>query len=320
MRYYDLKIANQTGATTLHYTSYPAGLGGAPDPGALNVIFDFLAYPQATPMGGSTIRIEGIDPSILSNAKSFSGQIASLSGGMGRGLPLVSPAQAGLLAQGKIYQSFANWTGTQVDLNLVLMPSPYTIDNPGNIVLNWTAGTTLSNALTNTFNTAFPGYKVLINIADIVLSFDEKHVSSTLAGLASLLSDVTSTNVQIVVNGTTITVFDATYRPNAKQLAFTDFIGQPMWIEQATIQARTVLRGDIQIGDTLLMPSGYQNLPGFVQTTAAAIPSQLNYKSAMQGTFVVQAVRHIGNFRQPDGNAWCTVINAAAMNVAPVAQ
>jgi hypothetical protein len=67
------------------------------------------------------------------------------------------------------------------------------------------------------------------------------------------------------------------------------------------------------MGDTLQMPQGYANLPGFVQTTANAMPSQGNYKSAMQGSFVVNAgIRHIGDLRQPNGYSWCTLINAAA--------
>ena len=54
-------------------TSYPAGLNGAPDPGALNIILDLYVYPQATPMGNSTITLEGISPTLLSNAQNFVG-------------------------------------------------------------------------------------------------------------------------------------------------------------------------------------------------------------------------------------------------------
>lgn len=310
MRFYDLQITDPTsGKTTFSAGSYP---NGTYDPGALNVIFDLLVYPQATPMGASTILIEGIDPALLTNAQQFAKQQVTFKGGMGQGLPLANPAQQGLLAQGEVFQVFANWIGTEVNLALVLIPSSYTLANPGNIVLNWTSGTSLSTALQNTLKAAYPKASVQMNIADTVLSHDEKHNASTLSGLATLLNDITTTGVQIVINGNTIQVYDNTYKPGPKQLVFTDFVGQPMWIQPNVIQIFTVLRGDIQMGDILQMPQGYVNLPGFVQTTANAQPSLNNYKSAMQGNFIVQAIRHIGNLRQPNGNAWTTVINAAA--------
>lgn len=310
MRFYSLTITDTTsGKDTFTAGSYP---NGAYDPGALNVQFNLLVYPQATPMGASTILIEGIDPSILTNAQQFVKQQVTFKGGMGPGLPLANPAQQGLLAQGEVFQVFANWVGSEVNLALVLIPSSYTLAAPGNIVLNWTAGTPLSTALGNTLKTAYPKAQIQMNISNIVLSHDEKHNASTLSGLATLLNDITISKVQVVINGNTIQVYDNTYKPGPKQLVFTDFVGQPMWIQPNIIQIFTVLRGDISMGDTLQMPQGYANLPGFVQTTANAQPSLNNYKSAMQGNFTVQAIRHIGNLRQPNGNAWCTVINAAA--------
>jgi hypothetical protein len=313
VRFYDLAVTEPNGgSTTLHFSSYP---NGSYDPGALNVIFDLYVYPQALPMGGSTVLIEGVDPALLGNAKNYAGQTVAVRGGMGAGLPLANPAQIGLLVQGEIYQVFANWIGTQINLAMVLIASPYTLQNPGNIQLNWIAGTTLATALTNTLKTAYPSATIQMNIGDIVLSHDEKHAASTLSGLARLVNEITPTGVQIVINGSWIRVFDSTYRPTPKVLAFTDFIGQPMWIEPAVIQARVVLRGDIQVGDIIQMPQGYANLPGFVQTTANAMPSQLNYKSAIQGQFSVLSIRHIGNLRQANGNAWATVINAAALSV-----
>lgn len=315
MRFYDLSITSaKTGATMLHYSSYP---NGAYDPGALNVIFDLPISVQSTALGGCSIRIEGVDPSVLTEAQTYAGQNLTLRGGMGAGLPLANPSQQGVLVGGQIYQAYANWAGTQIDLVLVVLGPKYTMQKPGPFVLNWKAGTPLAPALMNTLRIAYPDYKIQMNIGNIVQTNDEVHPSKTLKGLASLLSDITPTQVQIVINNGVIRVFDSTYKPAPKALAFTDFIGQPVWLQPNLIQARLVLRGDIQIGDVLKMPVGYASLPGFVQTTTASLPSSINYRLAMQGDFRVSAVRHLGDLRQPSGAAWSTLVN---MTASPVSQ
>lgn len=310
MRFYDLAITNpNTNATLLHYSSY-AGL--QPNPTALNVILDLFVVTEAAPVGNSTITIEGVTPAILQNAKNYYKMQLSLRGGMGAGLPLANPKQAGLIASGEIIQVFGNWAGTEISLSMVLIPSPYTLQNPGNIVLNWRAGTPLATALQNTLSAAFPKSTIKINIGAYTLSHDEIGPFSTTTQLAQYLSGVTGGAVQMVVFGNTISVFDGSYQPPPIQLAFNDFIGQPMWLDPNTIQIKTTMRGDISVGSMVKMPVGFNSLPEFVQTTAASLPSFNNYQSAIQGQFVIYQVRHIGNLRQPNGNAWCSVFNAVA--------
>ena len=311
MRYYDLKILDKNSLAVIReWGSYP---GGIYDPGALNVEFDCFVYPQAQPKGGSTISLEGIQLADLTNAKAFTGQIVQLRAGMGPGLPLVSPAQRGLIVQGQVFQAYGNWVGTEMTLDLVVVASPYTVTTPGNIVLNWRKGTPLSAALQNTLAVAYPKATLDIQISPIVQSFDEVGFYPTLIQLAQTLSDITSTDLTIVAAGNKITVRDRTIKPQPLELVFTDFIGQPMWIDANVIQLWTVMRADISIGSILKMPQQMTNAPGFVQTTQAAYPSQLKYKAAMQGQFVVQSVRFVGNLRAPDARSWVTVINAAAM-------
>ena len=262
-------------------------------------------------MGNSTIVVEGVDPVVLSNAQSFANQTIELRAGMGPGLPLANPAQAGLILQGEVFQVFGNWEGTEQNITFVTIPSPYTISNPGNIVLNWTAGTSLATALTNTLQTAYPNATLRVNISNTVLSHTEVHACATLTQLAQFLSGITTTDLTITANGSVITVADNIYKPAPKTLVFTDFVGQPMWLKPNQIQIRTVLRADIQVRDIIQMPQGFSNMPGFVQTTQQSMPSQINYTSAIKGQFYVFSIRHVGNLRQPNGNNWCTLINAA---------
>ena len=317
MRFYNLTVTNPaTGKVAFSAGSYP---GGIYDPGALNVIFDVLTYDFAQPHGGSTITIEGVDPTILSNAQNFAipkkNYLIELSGGMGAGLPLANPRQAGLLFAGEIYQSFGNWLGTEINLNLVFSASALRGKQP-NIALNWTAGTQLSVALTNALTVAYPNAKVKVNIGNYVLPHDEVGTHESITGFAQMIDDITSGAVQMTASGNTIYVYDKTYSPPPVQLQFTDFVGQPVWVAANRIQIMCIMRSDIRVGRQILMPAPPAggttiNQPGFVQTTAASYPSQSNYTLNIKGKFVVKAVRHIGNLRQPDGRSWCTVINAA---------
>jgi hypothetical protein len=109
-------------------------------------------------------------------------------------------------------------------------------------------------------------------------------------------------------------IYDGTQTGATVQLQVPDLVGQPTWIDQNTMQVQTVMRGDIQIANTLKMPPGLQNLPGVVSTSASSLPSTSQYKTAFQGNFVVappvgQGIRHIGCFTDPDGRQWVSVFN-----------
>ena len=84
-------------------------------------------------------------------------------------------------------------------------------------------------------------------------------------------------------------------------------IGQVTWIDYQTVQLNCVMRADLHVGDYIKMP------PGQVTTTAQSY-SQFRQGSVFQGTFQISRIRHVGNFRQPMGEAWITTIDAYAVN------
>ncbi|EIS0356584.1 hypothetical protein LY020_004973, partial [Salmonella enterica] len=122
-----------------------------------------------------------------------------------------------------------------------------------------------------------------------------------------------------VVDGNEIRVYDndfdthrakkpeesAAYRrDHPTQLQFTDLIGQPTWIKYNTVSVPCVMRGDIQVGDYILMPKESRPI------IQAASYSQFRDESAFKGLFQVTLVRLLGNSRQPDANSWVTVLEA----------
>ena len=317
MRYYEIALSPKGGgAPTKVWTSYP---NGANDPGALNVEIDVLSSYFGIPsgdIGSSTITIEGISLEDLQQAKNFAYQTITLKGGMKAGLPLAQPQQAGLLLQGQVWESFANWVGTEMNLTFVIVPGDYSISRPGNIVLNWQKGQSLADALATTFSTAYPDYATTIAIgSQYVTDHQVLAYYPTLQALAKFVKSVTKTptfpGVDIgKLNGNTIVVSDGSQPSPPVQLEFIDFVGQPKWVGVEAMQFTTVMRHDIQVNSQVVMPKGLQDAPGIVQTGAAAYPSQLHYKTSFQGPFIVQSVRHIGNFRDPNGQSWISVFQA----------
>lgn len=311
-RYYSCTLTPQGQTKPIRtWTSHP---GGIFDPAALNIEYDALIGPYGTPSGASTVTLQGISLQDLTQPQQFAGMILELKAGMKAGLPLVNPAQAGTILRGQVFQCFGNWEGTEQTLDFVVIPAGYTVDNPGDIVLYWAAGTSLSAALQQTFSVAYPGVPVDMNISsDLSQSFDEIHVCGTLDQLAQIVGDITEgvfdNRVTIGIQAGRIVVFDSTYSPQPIQLVFTDFVGQPTWLAVNTIQFKMVARADLRMGSIVKMPQGYQNLPGFVTTTANSYPSIAKYQTTFQNSFIVQELRQVGNFRSNEAAQWVTIAN-----------
>ncbi len=112
-------------------------------------------------------------------------------------------------------------------------------------------------------------------------------------------------------------------QPAAVQLAFQDFIGQPTWLDFGTIQFVCPMRADLSVTSIVTMPKGLLGnpanpvgAPGAVVTTSASTP-QARQGSIFSGTFFITSVHHMGEFRNPDGQAWVTVFNASPTLLTP---
>jgi hypothetical protein len=321
MRYYAITLT-PVGATKPIRTweSHP---GGVFNTSALDIEFDCQVAAFATATQIFTVTIHGVPLQDISQAQQFTGMQFEMRGGMQAGLPLANPMQAGRLVVGQVFQAYGNWEGTDMRLDLVIAPSSYTLDDPGNIVFNWPAGQPLAQAITNTLAVAYPNLQVTINISpQLVQNSTETHFCSTLQEFSQFLQDLTQGHflgdsyggVNLTAQNGAFFIWDDTYTPPTIQLAFSDFIGQPTWIAVNTMVAKFVLRADLQLGYTVKMPQGLQNAPGFVNTTSGSYPSSSNYQAIFQGQFSISELRHVGAYRDKDGSSWVTIARCVAPN------
>lgn len=320
MRYYDVALFSSSGATSSaaapfrRWSSHP---NGQYDPAAPQVEFDMPVTAYGAPTGAQAITIHGVPLQDLSQAYKLAGMEVVVTGGMKQGLPLANPSQAGLLLKGQVFQSYGNWQGTDMRLDLVVYPSQYTSDLPGNFVVNWLPGQSLASALKATLSTVYPNIPVSINIGqNLVFDTTEVHFCATLEDLAQYVSNLTASvfkqEVTITLQAGKFVIFDKTYQPSPIQIAFTDLIGQPTWIQPDVMQMKTVMRADLQIGSAITMPQGFQNAPGLITTLGSSLPSSIKYQSTFQNNFTVTDLRHLGNYRSPAGEDWATVFNCFA--------
>ena len=321
MRYYSIVIDGKT-----VYTSHPNGPNAPPDPGALNVELDIPQGPGHITVGASIARIWGIGLDTIAQSNQLTGKSISIYGGMGVGFPLAT-AQAqnsGLLVQGSIYPAFGNWLGTDMTLDLCVSNIPAgNQSSPANLVHQAKQGQNQGDAVKQTLQKAYPGYTVDVSVSDkLVMPHDDtgfyqsieqfadyiNRSSISIFGGGAFMANVPYPGIQIAAKGNAITVRDGQKNTaGPKTITYNDLIGQPTWLDLNTVQVKTIMRGDIDIVDMVTLP------PTVATTTAASNP-QLRSNSVFQGTFMVQKIRHVGNFRQPDGMSWITNFDMVVAN------
>lgn len=313
------------------FTSHPNGKLQLPDPGALNLEIHLPVSMFHTPHGGGTFRLHGVGLRMISQSTNLNGQNIVLSAGMGKGLPLAKPSQAGIIYQGQISQCWGNWTGTEQTLDFTVFPGDLT--PLGGVCFVWEYGQSLSAAITASLRQAFPGYTPKVNVADLALPWGLPvyDTAQSLMDFARMLRDMTQLpgrlrfgdnypGIGITTDGQNIFVFDWTVPGSNRTvpLAFEDLIGQPTWLGPFTISFQTVLRADIDVGDFVTFPTGIYSPYAQLSATSANFAGGTNLpaqsKTAFQGKFVINDMHHYGNFRQPDASAWNTTFTATTLS------
>lgn len=310
MRYYTAIISDpDTGEEIRRYTSLtPTGIN---NPSALNVELDIPVYTVDAPVGAAFLKVWGISIKDIGAAFDLNQKTIKIYAGMSAGLPLSNPEQAGLILQGQVQQAFGNWQDTSQSIDLIINADGGTAQVPKNIVLNWKKGLSLAQAISSTLGVAFPSYTATIDIDEkLILNQDEVGYFETITQFAQYIKTVsqnilkgTYQGVSIVIKEKEFVVFDGSSQEDPLEIAFTDLIGQPTWIGLGQLQFKCVMRADLLVSDFVRLPQGQA-------VTTAQSYSQFRNQTDFQGTFQIDAIRHIGNFRQPDAASWVTVFNA----------
>ena len=320
MRYYEVVITPLNGAPIIFST---LGSAGTPNGSALRVDFDI--YQQQFNQAGlnSFIRIYGISYKQMNQLANLNPQIPlsdpnnfakiQISAGMSKGLPFAKPQQQGVLVRGLIGQAFANWQGTEITLDLVIIPNAGSPTDPVNIPWSWKKGDTLESAVRKALAIAYPTTPVSGSYSsDLIYTEDQAGFYYDIEQLATYVYN-TSKSIKTSSNyiGAMITqtpdgfiLSDGTQSTGGTlQIAYTDLIGNLTWLNVGTIQAKLVMRGDLSINQKVNFPRG-SPITNIVNSF-----SQYKNNVSFQGEFLITQIRHVGSSRQAGADNWVTIIN-----------
>ena len=319
MRAYFIRITKPgTSDVLVQYTSFKPD--GSTNGAALKVEFDIPAFAYGDPAGNAYLKISGVNYSDIVAANNLNDADITVYGGMAKGLPLANPSQAGVLFKGSVFQCFGNWQGNQTSLELICYAKKGTTADPVNLAYLWKKGSTLQDAVTQALKIAYPGSAVTGGYdSALVYPEDQPFAYQTLNQFAKFVVDTSKTIIttpnyigaQIVQKPGGFFLFDGTIAPAGKPISFLDLIGQPTWIDAGTMQFRTVLRADLNVGDIVVMPKGSN-----VINTANSF-TRYRDTTAFQGSFTIKNIRHLGDSRQNSAEAWITVVDTYSNKPAP---
>lgn len=314
MRYYNIIISNpETQAVIRQYSSLTAQ--GDYSPSCLRVQMDIPANNFSAPAGAAMVKIYGVSFADINQTTDLNGATITVYGGMSEGLPLANAQQNGMISTGTIFQGFGNWQGNEITLDLIFYGLTGTVNKPVNLNLTWRKGTKMQTMIEQALQQAYPLSKKATGTISSSLTApqDIPFSYSDLPTFANRVFDVSRTiipsstykGVQIAPVAGGFYLYDGTAQRDAKQINFTDLIGNGTWSAPGLINFKTVMRADLAVGDIVRMPQGVNllNVPNSF--------TQFRNKSSFQNTFQIYSLRHVGDSRQPNADSWCTVIEAS---------
>lgn len=321
MRYYEIQISPSSLSTTsFSPITFSTLTPLKTDNGsALSVDIDIFQTWYHQPAQNGYIKIKGVDFKDLNQSANFNLARIKVSVGMSKGLPYAQPNQAGLIIDGTILQCFGNWLGSEVSLDFVIGAATYNPKTDVNLSFNWKKGDTLQQAVTNSLKKAYPNISVNGSFSPNLVYTEDQWGQYT--NLLSFSKQINNFSKQIITSdgylGASISntasgflLFDGTVESTkTTKVNFTDIIGNLTWIDIATIQAKLIMRSDLNVGDNIVFPKGSPVLNVINNF------SQYRNNISFDGTFQINQVRHVGSSRQADGNSWCTIVNAVIPGV-----
>ena len=322
MRYYEIIISpsKQTPKAFAPITFTTLDKSGNFNGSALSIDVDIFQAPYNQPAQNGYIKIKGLDFNDLGQTANLNFAKIKVSLGMSKGLPYAnSQPKYGVIIDGTILQSFGNRIGTEVSLDLVIGPATYNPNAEVNLTGTWKQGDSLEKAVRDTIGNAYKDVPINGSFgADLVYTQNQPLAYPNLLSFSKQINTYSKQinknpnyiGAQITSTATGFYLFDGILSTQKeKEISFESIVGNLTWRDIATIQAKVIMRSDLNLGDVITFPKGTPAL------NVVNNFSQYRNDLAFQGKFQIMQLRHIGNSRQPDGNSWCTVIDAVIPGV-----
>jgi hypothetical protein len=189
------------------------------------------------------------------------------------------------------------------------------LSRPLNVIHNLMPNMPLSSAINETLSKAFPGLPINMGISSLMkMGYQDAGMYQNLQQYASYIQQLSHSilgtknyqGVHMTSDGRSIDVWDGTQSMGHEDLDPYDLIGQPTWVDRYKVNIKLVMRGGLRPGMTVSLPPG---IPMTILPAAIQIgTSDQRRNVSLPGDFYINKVRHLGAYRNPDGNNWATIL------------
>lgn len=331
-----LEYGTQTNNTSLF------GFGSPNLPGALEIDFDIeiATFDQMQP--NSVLKIYNPPQDVVNNAQMYQGMQIKIYAGFANsnqaGFPLANPTFSGLLAEGLVLLSYANWVGGDMCLQLVFGSAlsggaavqevvPGAKSAPKPIIFKWNKTIKFQDAIEKALKPVGITDFVYSNIPDFdlqnqvyqsvhydILSFSTKIREIT----AEIQNKPYTSGIWILQKTPTqVQIVGGAGSPDSPLYIYADqIVGQPTVSyaggnsdQTGTIQVQSVhpMRADVKPGDWIQLMVGsslFQPGAGF------QLPSGKTLFAGGKQIYVTK-IRHTGKFRDASHQGWVTVLTSS---------
>ena len=192
------------------------------------------------------------------------------------------------------------------------------LSSPLNLAHNLLSNMPLSSAIQETLGRAFPQANITTALhSGLKLPYQDAGIYQSMSQYAGYLKNLSHSimgvkgygGLKMTSHDNNIHVFDGT-QPSitAGIVSVIDLIGQPTWVDQLKVHIKTILRGDLKIGDIITLPPNIMWKVGpdanAIGANGAASPQRTNL--SFNGSFQITKITHVGDFRSPHGTDWST--------------
>lgn len=318
------------------------------NPGALDIEFDITVGYIHNLQTATHLRIYNPSLEMINKAPSYQGLNVIIEAGFKHGMPLANnlETKSGQIAYGVVQNCFANWMGTELALDFIVIPSPLfgnpdaalafgnNINAPKNYLFQWLPKQTFYSAIVESLKpygiTVTGSIKEFYNTNNSTLT----HSVSSFQALADFINaksiDVVSPSTKSTSgysaqkysgvfmafgkNGSEVVVSDNTSKTTTVNLQYEDFIGQPTFnTKQIALPSQSnqlvpaqMLSSHPMRADITLLNNVKYPI-NLPNQLIGTNPFQSN-KPLIRGvdTMVATEIRHAGRFRDTSALGWAT--------------
>lgn len=296
------------------------------NPYALGIKFNIQSFYDSSTYTPSSLQIINPPTEFFSQSRGLVGMNISITAGIKQSIFTkkldLTPSTNDLLWTGIIARAIPQWSGINPSVSLLLtntLIDNNSEENNGNYICKIEKGEIIADGIKNTLNEMFPKVQVEINEdAKSITLADKQTNQREIKNFRELSNFASQLNLGLAVESNKVIIYSTKEGYEIKKTPFMpkpqDFLSQPEWQNDSTIQCSFGMRGDLSLRQIIKMPSMVSNASALLgsgdSTGSLAGISNANAVILSNEEFKITGIWHSGDSRNSGALAWATTISA----------